>query len=292
MEKNELSIHDRAHAESCSLVPKRWIVMKILDLPHFARFGNSRLVKVLRHKDSRLDLWTERREGRFDAYQNGQVWDVFGKAEHIISFIGESHRFARFVGVWRVLGKTAAQPRCFNYNTLEVEGYEDLTGRLVVSWGDGTRSWAQWLHRQGNKEVAEILPKNYVKDFPGYYDVTLSYHDLCDIVSHPDANREWHRMLSAVSGVYLVLDTKTGDQYVGSAYGAGGLLSRWRAYVRDGSGGNVQLKNLIAKRERASDLRFSILRVLEPGIAKAAVLEHESLVKQKLGCRVHGLNSN
>ena len=60
-------------------------------------------------------------------------------------------------------------------------------------------------------------------DFPGYYNFALTYKQLSTMVENPDSNREWQRMLSSVSGVYLLLDQRTGRQYVGSAYGAGGL---------------------------------------------------------------------
>ena len=55
--------------------------MKILDLPHFNRFGENSLVKVLRHKDVRRDLWGLFNTGEFEDYQNTQSWDVFGKAQ-------------------------------------------------------------------------------------------------------------------------------------------------------------------------------------------------------------------
>lgn len=100
-------------------------------------------------------------------------------------------------------------------------------------------------------------------------------------------------MLASISAVYLVLDSKTGRQYVGCAYGTGGFLGRCKAYARTGGGGNLQLEELVKlSKRRVHDLQFSVLRVLEPGIPRAVVLEHEALVKQKLGCRVFGLNSN
>src|SRR5687768_6435055 len=97
--------------------------MHLLDLPQFNRFRDRRDVKALRHKDKRLDLWALRASDRaiaiqgrgayesetivlqsFEEYQNRQGWDVFGDARFIISFFAERHKFARFVGVWEVLG--------------------------------------------------------------------------------------------------------------------------------------------------------------------------------------------
>jgi hypothetical protein len=267
--------------------------MRLSDLRHFEQFAGLKTVKVIRHRAKDRDLQAMVGTKQFARYQNGQSWDVFNKAEIIISFTAERHKYARFAGVWLVHGKGPNAHGGIQYRTSELPGFEDLIGRLVVAWGDGTRSWAQWFHRQGDKEVVEILPANYVRDFPGYYDVVLTYGELQKIVDSPDANREWHRMLSAVSGVYLILDTKSGDQYVGSAYGKGGLLQRWRQYAKSGHGGNQELVKLLEKHPNRKDrFQFSILRVLESSSMKSEVIAHECIAKEKLGSRVFGLNAN
>ncbi len=267
--------------------------MKISDLPHFEQFRNTRNVKVLRHKESRQNLWQLYDDGKFDGYQSGQSWDVFGEARYIISFIAERNRYAKFVGVWEVLSKHKKKIKGYAYETKAISGFEDLRARLIVRWGEGTRSWAQWLHSRGDKEIVELLPPNYVMEFPGYYKVMLSYAQLSSMVSHPDSNREWERMLSSVSGIYILLDRHSGLQYVGSAYGNGGIWARWRNYVRSPSGGNVRLKKLLAANpDRYRQFQFSILRVLEPDATKDEVIEQESLEKHKLGSRVFGLNDN
>lgn len=130
-------------------------------------------------------------------------------------------------------------------------------------------------------------------DFPGYYNFTLSYDQLATMINNLDSNREWQRMLSSVSGVYVLLDQRTGKQYVGSAYGAGGIWARWKSYVKSPSGGNALLKELLVKNpSRYKQFQFSILRVLEPSATKDEVIGQEVLVKKKLGSRAFGLNSN
>lgn len=267
--------------------------MKLSDLPPFKRFRSAHNVKVLRHKDSRHDLWGLLNDGKFTDYQNGQSWDVFGDARYIISFIAERNRYAKFVGVWEVLSKYKKKAKGYGYKTKELPGFEDLHARLIVRWGEGTRSWAQWLHRRGDKEIVELLPPNYVMDFPGYYKFTLSYSQLSRMVRNPDSNREWERMLSSVSGVYVLLDQYSGMQYVGSAYGKGGIWARWRSYVKSPSGGNALLKKLLKKSpDRYRQFQFSILRVLEPDAPKDEVIDQEILTKRKLGSRAFGLNDN
>lgn len=268
--------------------------MNILDLKQFSRFEKSTNVKVLRHRSLKEDLWGLVREGRFEEYQNEQSRDVFGDAEFIISFIAERDRYAKFAGAWKVLGKNIKpDKKGYFYKTQECEGFQELKLRLVVFWGEGTRSWSQWLHKKGNKIVSELLPTNYVMDFPGFYDFSLPYHDLKILIDNPDSNREWHRMLSSISGVYLILNKKTGQQYVGSAYGKGGIWQRWLNYSKNPSGGNKLIQDLlISSPDAYNHFQFSILRVLEPSSTKDEVLWQEALLKQKLGSRAFGLNAN
>jgi len=41
-------------------------------------------------------------------------------------------------------------------------------------------------------------------------------------------------MLASVAGVYLILDTETGYQYIGAATGKDGIWGRWSKYIPDG----------------------------------------------------------
>ena len=113
-------------------------------------------MKVLRHKDSRRDLWDLRKKGSFGLYQNSQSWDVFGNARYIISFIAERNKYAKFVGVWKIISTHKKKTKGFRYKTKELPGFEELEDILIVQWGEGTRSWAQWLHRQCNKDVEKL----------------------------------------------------------------------------------------------------------------------------------------
>jgi len=268
--------------------------VNILDLQQFKEFVDHRKVKVLRHRSANQDLWGLVNSNRFTRYQNGQSWDVFGDAEYIISFIAERHKYAKFVGVWKVLSKNKdPKGKGFKYKTKCMPEFEELKNRVIIKWGDGTRSWGQWLHRQGNKEIVEILPADYVMDFPGYYDFTLTYNELQTMINKPDSNREWYRMLSSISGVYIILDTRNGKQYIGSAYGRGGIWARWKSYAKNPAGGNILLIDLLSNKPRRHNFfQFSILRVLEPSATKDEVLNQEVLAKKKLGSRAFGLNSN
>lgn len=263
--------------------------------------------KLVRHQDQRYDVEMLYREGYFDFYQSIQGRPVFDGCKRIVSFLGRPGTSAVFVGVYEVLGVQgpAAFPLpkgfpipemrandCYRYTLRRDTRFDELEGRLVVDWGTGTRSWVQH-YRDGGKRIIELLPEGYVHEFPGFMEVVLRHHELAKLLKHRDAHREWHRMLGAVAGIYLILDTKTGSQYVGSAYGEGGILARWRNYAETVHGGNKQLIALLGKRPRlAEDLQFSILQTLPVTLTAKEVIAHEVRHKTKLGTKAHGLNSN
>jgi hypothetical protein len=138
----------------------------------------------------------------------------------------------------------------------------------------------------------EVRPECYGDPFPGFLEFTLSYARLKEILTSPDSYRDWHKALTGVGGVYLITDAKTGRHYVGSAAGGGGLLARWKAYARNGHGGNKRLRELIKSPARREYLSFTILEILDRSTADKEVLAREVLFKRKLGSRVLGLNSN
>ena len=267
-------------------------------------------VKIVRHQDQRYDLVRLERDGLLELYQRYQGRPVFN-CDYIVSCIGLENSHARLFGIYRVAGppeRGKPQPPVFShpdteapesenyYYSLEaVPGFDDLNGRVVIHWGTSALAWHQWLVKPGtsnDKEVVEILPRGYVREFPGYLDFAISFDELAEIVRNPNANREWHRMLSAVAGVYLIVDSTTGKQYVGSASGENGIMGRWANYVATGHGGNVQMVALMAANAKCMhQFTFTVLRTLPRTLTKLEVIGYESLYKQKLGSRAFGLNS-
>lgn len=262
-----------------------------------------RLTKLVRHQSSKWDIDALVSHGHFELYQSNQGRPIFN-CQYLVSFLGEKHSLARLFGVYQVKGVSRDTTRLWPSNYLypqmppgplwydleKLDVFSELENRVVINWGATPRAWHQWL---GPREVVEILPKGYVSEFPGYDDVLLTYDKLREIISHPTANREWRRALGSVAGVYLITDTSDGRQYVGSAYGAGGILNRWSAYVRNGHGGNRLLKELVAKNpDGARNFQFSILRAMPDTVTSDEVLAAEVVHKKKLGSRAHGLNGN
>ena len=178
-----------------------------------------------------------------------------------------------------------------NYYKLEdsklLEGYKN---RLVIEWGKSTVSWVQsGIH----KEVAEIYPKGFVSLFPGWDKVHLSHKELSEIINNPNGNKDWYEYLSRHSGVYVIFDSLTGNQYVGSASGGRGIWSRWEGYVKTGHNGNKGLKALSKNNpDFANNFTYSLHHVFPKTVSKNNVLYYESLLKNKLGSRAFGLNEN
>lgn len=244
--------------------------------------------------------------GLLDEYQRYQKRSFFGKCDFIVSFIGDGSSHARLYGVFEIvgegpvgvipkklvkLGHPAKMPDDHRrYDLRAVSGFADLKNRLVIDWGKSALAWHQWASK---KEVVQILPAGYIRPFPGYLDFVLTFDELRELVAHPKANREWKTLLSNVAGVYLIVDSKTGQQYVGSAYGKEGVWGRWSEYARTGHGGNVRLVELLERNpDCARNFRYTLLRTLPRSLTSKEVIRYETLYKEKLGTRAFGLNSN
>jgi hypothetical protein len=282
------------------------------ELMELKGLDTSKKIKLVRHKDKTFDLYKLYLNDQLDLYQSSQSSPVFSECDQIISFIGLEGGRSKFIGVYDVIACEKnlchSWPDHYLYKESEVfeygqhgeylyelkkdERFDFLSGRVVIDWGGSALAWHQWMDKQ-EKEIIEVLPAGYVSEFPGYLDFVLSFKELVKIIENPDANSKWHQMLSAVAGVYLIVDSKTGKQYVGSAYGKDGILGRWKSYAASGHGGNVQLLNLLDQHTSyASHFTFSLLRTLPKSLTPKEVIDIENLYKTKLGSRKFGYNSN
>lgn len=249
-------------------------------------------VKFVRHKDSRKeyrDLLKDRDELlKYQAYQSK---NVFKDCDYIVSFFGQDRSKSLFIGVFKVNG-WIEKDAGFQYDFIEVSGFEDFKDRVVIDWGKATISWHQWAS-DNDKEILEILPKGYLGYFPGLLNFILDFSELRMLYGNLDANREWYNHLSSINGIYLILDEKEGKQYIGSAYGKEGLWQRWGEYAQTGHGGNKLLKELCNDDPLyAKNFKFTVLQSLPSNVSSKDVIDLESLYKQKLGTRLFGLNAN
>ncbi len=300
-------------------------MLRIAELLGLRQLDTTSNIKIIRHQDKIYDVDKLRRFGQLERYQSYQGGHKFDGCGFVVSFTGLEHSKALLFGIYKVRGngKVVSEEEvmrcetCFSaeyllkpqdleqsssdpiyYYELEKQtGYEDLEGRVVIAWGAAAIKWHQWLCWKGrvidtgNKEVLEILPEGYVIDFPGYLDFVLAYDQLVAIVNDTDATKKWHTLLSAVAGVYLITNTSSGDLYVGSAYGADGILGRWKKYAKHPTGGNPQLEQLFKNdRWHTKDLQFTILQTLPRTLTPTEVIHREWKYKEKLGRFAHALN--
>ena len=278
----------------------------ILDLLTLRGFDLGCKSKQVRHQDKDLNMGTLINDGWLDRYQALQSNPVFRDCDFIATFIGDGDTRAKFYGIYRVLEERAATPddipedspmagwhhqdRYF-YKLEHQSQYVDFEGRVVIEWGAGTLAWHQ---NMTNKPVIEIFPPGRaLQPFSDYLDFTLSYQELQELIANPAAHRDWQSSLSAVAGAYLILAEKSGEQYVGSAYGVSGIWGRWQQYAANGHGGNKLLEQIV-KDDAAypNAFRYSVLQVLPKSTKDAEVIRWETQYKVKLGSRATGLNAN
>src|SRR5260221_12957082 len=95
----------------------------------------------------------------------------------------------------------------------------------------------------------------------------------------------WKAALESVKGTYLITDALTGKRYVGSAYGEGGIWSRWCVYVETGHGGNVDLRVLVTTPNLSywrTNFRFALLEHKPFRAADEQIIQTENFSKYLL----------
>ena len=174
------------------------------------------------------------------------------------------------------------------YDLVRMDIMKEYENRLIIDWGNSVRTWAQ---RATNEKSIIAIQNSEV--FGGYEDVILSFQELEKIVENPTAYNEWYTALSAVYGVYLIVDKISGKQYVGSAYGKEGLWGRWSYYIKTKHGDNERMKKLLEEDpERYKHFQFSILQILSKTEKEDYVIQVEKRYKKKLFSGEFGLNGN
>ncbi len=265
--------------------------------------------KLVRHPMSKKDVRDAFQHGMIEAYQASQSKNCFDNCRYIASFIGTNKTEALFIGIYEMVGiitgpkvkdmmpKGYPHPDHFDdkhvyYKLKKLDIMSDMDKKLVIEWGQATKSWYQWA--RNDKEVLSISNREE-KEFPGYEELIVSYSELGDIVAEEDRYRKWVDALKNVNGIYLICDTKRNKQYIGSTYNDDGILRRWSDYYKSHHGGDVNIKKHLKKYPDAFyDFQFTILRILPMNITEKEATRIENKYKDKLCTRnqVYGLNGN
>ena len=255
-------------------------------------------VKLIRHALS---------DERFrECYEAGMAYEYtqhqkkeFSKGySYWITFISDGGTYARLHSCYRVNGSVpdapdvcpVGLPACEAkeyrgemafYDLEYVDLLKEYEGKLVIDWGKSTRMWHQ--KAVTDKPIVEIASKNQ-KPFVGFESLILSFDELKEVIENDTDYKLWQTAMSSVNAVYLIVDIKTGDRYVGSTYGYDGLLGRWSVYAVTGGHGNNKgmIEHFNAQKHSCHDLQFSVLQVLSKAMSKEQIIDKETLWKKKL----------
>lgn len=259
-------------------------------------------VRLVRHRDPSVQRAVFeaaiRGDQAFDEYQEYQGTDQviaqFRAATYLASFVADPMTGDTvFVAIWERLGDRAGpSPRvplsipgthstAIAFDTRRTDALAAYRGRVVIDWGGSARVWVQRADNQP-KPILEIRRELREPEFPGF---ARFRRQLDQIEQVPLI---WRAVLLNARGVYLLVHRESGQQYVGSAYGAGGFFGRWTSYS-DGHRGNIGLKELGAS---ASAFDVVILEVAGSESMNEEIFVRETLWEEKLGTRVKGLNRN
>lgn len=175
--------------------------------------------------------------------------------------------------------------------------YEKYIGRVLLSFSryQGMRGRHFYLENHlENIKINQIFEFPYTGEvFPGYDNINHDYHTLEHIFKLEKS--DWKTALENVKGIYLITDKSNGKSYIGSAYGAYGIWSRWANYIGTLHGWNDQLIKLINKKGKKyakDNFKFSILELHGMYASDEFIISRENYWKEKLLTRVHGYNSN
>ena len=241
----------------------------------------------------------------FKEWQEHQTEKNFGRPL-VLSLIWYDKDIWMFGGIYRILPEKPVPVsnksgwKGWRYQTELTDKASDYIGRAFFKFKKEFRASYPKLElapKNGTPvakmRLSHILDKRVtLSDFPGFDSVNIDYQTLQYIVT--DNLLSWKSALSNVKGVYLIVDTQTGKQYVGSAYGDDCLWQRWSHYARDGHGGNVELRQLLKANgdDYKLNFKYSILEICNMNLGNEYIIGRESYWKEALLTRQFGLNIN
>jgi hypothetical protein len=257
-------------------------------------------VHLARHQDTRARgrsiyaIWKSPDGPKLvEEYQAVQNRDRFPVGGFVASFVVTPPPSSEtlFIGLYKVLSVGRCGPGSrealtgiditghYRYAMVYDDRLDEYKERLVVDWGPGARSWAQRASRQ--PKSIRALRDQQEPPFPGFGQFCIDVHDL------PGIYPGWQERLREVKGIYVLVDKKTGRQYVGSAKGEDSLWGRFSDYARTGHGGNAELRH-----RAGAQYQIAVLQVVDMSLPDHSIEEIEGWWKRKLMSREHGLNRN
>ena len=241
----------------------------------------------------------------FKNWQEHQTNKNFGR-KYILSLVYYEKDIWMFAGIYEVLPVKPVPAQNdigwtgWKYETKLADKATDYIGRAFFRFKKEFRASYPVLELDpkngepiAKMPLSHILDKRVaISDFVGFDKVDVDYKTLKYLVS--DNISSWKTALSNVKGIYLIVDTLTGKQYVGSAYGDECIWQRWSNYAKNGHGGNAEFKELLSKngQEYVHNFKYSILEVCNMNLGNEYIIERETHWKEVLLTRKFGLNKN
>jgi len=234
-------------------------------------------------------------EKNFEVLLEGQYWNykkykVYKEGQITIGFI----RINSSENLWLLfhIGRVTKDLNILNGIGYEYEilpEYQKYFGRLIIRYKNRVQTMIRLAKTvMDNCEVVQLLPEPFDNDiFPGYDRVNITWKTLSRVIS----KESWKTALKNQKGVYLITDISTGKMYVGSAYGKNMILGRWKSYVKNGHGGNIELKKFSFEYIKRN-FKYSILEIFKSTIDDNIIIERESWWKSVLLTKEFGYNRN
>ncbi len=266
-------------------------------------------VKLIRHAFSEEKFRECYNAGKAHEYTQHQKAGFSKGYTYWITFISDGGTYARLHSCYLVKGSVPDTPdvcptglpyceaneyrgeKAF-FDLEYIDLLKEYEGKLVIDWGNSARMW----HQKGttDKPIIAIQAKTR-KRFIGFENLLLTFEQLKEVVENDTDYELWHAAMSSVNAVYMIVDTKTGDRYVGSTYGYDGLLGRWSVYVSTGGHGNNKgiIEHLKNSKHSSRNFQFSVLQVLPKSLSDKQIIDTETLWKKKLlTYEPFGMNQN
>ena len=177
------------------------------------------------------------------------------------------------------------------YEYEQMNEYEKYLGRVVIEYHQKNRNVVNLANTViGRCKVLQILEDTYdvYNIFPGYEKVNISWKEMQNCL-----NKEvWKTALENQKGVYLITDKNNGKMYVGAAYGENMIYGRWSSYIKNGHGGNKELRALDFSHIK-DNFYYSILDIYKSTTPDEIIKKRESWWKETLQTRGEfGYNNN
>ena len=198
-------------------------------------------------------------QSKFKIWQEEQTQKNFQR-KYILSLIYWHKDEWIFAGIYESISvkETPNGPSKYRYETKLLDVGTDLIGKMIIGFKKDFRASYLCLENYiDDLEVLEITRDVCKTEFPGYDKVNVS--------------------------------SSNGKKYVGSATGENMLWGRWKEYIANGNGGNIELKNLDFSYIQ-KNFRYSILEIYKSTTDDDAILERESWWKELLMTRQFGYN--